>query len=95
MNGTIRISKLSTTEEAQILNAAFAERYPWYTEGEYYFNCLEENREGQRITLIAYYNEYLAGCCHLLVITSYSIHYTKLYDKLKGKAAGDLMLDGN
>lgn len=71
MNDTIRITKLSTTEEAQILNAAFAERYPWYTEGEYYFNCLEENREGQRITLIAYYNEYLAGCCHLLYESKY------------------------
>jgi len=71
MNSIIRITRLSTVEEAEMLNVAFAERYPWYTEGEYYLNCLEENREGKRITLIAYCNDSLAGCCHLLYESKY------------------------
>lgn len=71
MTGIIHIKRLSTTEEAQMLNVDFAERYPWYPEGDYYFKCLEENREGKRITLIAYYQDSLAGCCHLLYESKY------------------------
>jgi len=69
--GTITIRQLSHAEEARVLNEQFALRYPWYTSGDYYDRCLQENREGKRITLLAYDAGELAGCCHLLYESKY------------------------
>ncbi|OGX61641.1 MAG: GNAT family N-acetyltransferase, partial [Paenibacillus sp. RIFOXYA1_FULL_44_5] len=43
----------------------------WFIQGDYYRKCLEENREGKRITLMAFYEDELAGCCHLLYNSEY------------------------
>lgn len=34
--------------------------------------CLEENRSGSRVTFMAFFDETLAGCCHLLYRSEYS-----------------------
>ncbi|WMT38901.1 GNAT family N-acetyltransferase [Paenibacillus sp. D2_2] len=71
MKHVIQIKRLSTVEEADLLDIEFAEQYPWYHRGDYYLNCLEENQEGKRVTLMAYCNDSIAGCCHLLYESKY------------------------
>jgi GNAT superfamily N-acetyltransferase len=72
----INIKRLTTTQEAELLDHEFAEQYPWYKQGDYFRKCLEENYAGSRITLMAFYDEVLAGCCHLL----YSSYYPYFRD---------------
>ncbi|GGG77365.1 GNAT family N-acetyltransferase [Paenibacillus radicis (ex Gao et al. 2016)] len=67
----ITLTRLSTREEAAILDQAFSAIYPWYSSSDYYMKCLGENQEGKRVTLIAYYGKELAGCCHLLYNSAY------------------------
>jgi GNAT superfamily N-acetyltransferase len=67
----ITITRLTTTEEAELLDQKFAEQFRWYQRGNYYLKCLEENQTHKRITLIAYYNDSVAGCCHLLYESKY------------------------
>jgi len=67
----ITITQLSKVEEAELLNIQFAVQFPWYSHSDYYDNCLLENKSGQRVTLIAYFNGQLAGCCHLLYQSKY------------------------
>lgn len=67
----IVIKRLQTVAEADLLNELFAEQYQWYQKGEYYLKCLEENDRDERVTLIAFYNGQLAGCCHLLKNSDY------------------------
>ncbi|ANE48674.1 GCN5 family acetyltransferase [Paenibacillus swuensis] len=54
-----------------MLNTEFAKYYPWFTQSRYHESCLEENQNGTRVTLLAYYDGILAGCCHLLYISKY------------------------
>ncbi|MCM3700569.1 GNAT family N-acetyltransferase [Paenibacillus macerans] len=42
-----------------------------YQQGDYFRKCLEENAAGSRITLMAFYDDQLAGCCHLLYSSPY------------------------
>ncbi|CAI6082968.1 GNAT family N-acetyltransferase [Cohnella sp. JJ-181] len=65
------IRQLAEEGEAHDLNAAFSKTYPWYRPGDYYARCLEENRQGLRITLIPRVDGNLAGCCHLLYRSDY------------------------
>ncbi|MNO44373.1 Acetyltransferase (GNAT) family protein [compost metagenome] len=67
----ITITRLTTIEEAELLDQKFAEQLRWYQRGDYYLKCLEENQTHKRITLIAYYNDSVAGCCHLLYESKY------------------------
>ncbi|MDU4696492.1 MULTISPECIES: GNAT family N-acetyltransferase [Paenibacillus] len=69
--GAILTKKLTSMEEADLLDRVFSEQYRWYRPGEYFRNCLIENISGSRITLIAYYEGQLAGCCHLLINSQY------------------------
>ncbi|CAH1057499.1 GNAT family N-acetyltransferase [Paenibacillus pseudetheri] len=67
----INITRLTTIEEAELLDQKFAEQFKWYQRGDYYLNCLEENQTNKRVTLIVYYNDSVAGCCHLLFESKY------------------------
>lgn len=67
----ISIKQLSTAEEAEMLDTHFSIQFPWYSKSDYYHNCLQENANGKRITLIAYFHDQLAGCCHLLYESKY------------------------
>ncbi len=69
--GVINIKRLSTREEADLLDHKFSEKYRWYQQGDYFRQCLEENVVGSRITLMAFYDDQLAGCCHLLYRSPY------------------------
>jgi len=42
-----------------------------------FLKCLEENLEGKRITLMAFYEGILAGCCHLLFTSNYPFFENK------------------
>lgn len=70
MSDVITIKPLSDPSEAAMLNQAFT-RYGWYRQGDYFDRCLQENREGKRVTLMAFYEGELAGCCHLLRQSKY------------------------
>lgn len=41
--GVINIKRLSTREEADLLDHKFSEKYRWYQQGDYFRQCLEEN----------------------------------------------------
>lgn len=69
--GDINIKRLTAIEEADLLDYIFSEQFKWYKQGEYFRKCLEENNAGSRITLIANYEDRLAGCCHLLFNSDY------------------------
>lgn len=71
MEDLIRLKQLASEEEANLLDKAFSEIYPWYSSRDYFMDCLEENRQGKRVTLLAFYGENLAGCCHLLLHSQY------------------------
>lgn len=71
MTNPISIKQLSTREEASVLDVEFSKRYPWYTSKDYFYKCLEENDQGSRVTLLAYFEGTLAGCCHLLLASDY------------------------
>ncbi|TCN01357.1 ribosomal protein S18 acetylase RimI-like enzyme [Paenibacillus sp. BK033] len=71
MINRISLRQLSSLDEAELLNKEFAAHFPWYRQGEYYIRCLEENRAGKRITLIAFYGDEVAGCCHLIYESKY------------------------
>jgi len=73
----ITVRRLSTIEETKWLDEQFAQHYAWYKPGNYYAQCLEENREGGRVTLLALYGEDLAGCCHLLQRSYYPYFQNK------------------
>lgn len=70
MTNPISIKQLSTIQEASLLAIELPKRYPWYS-SDYFFRCLEDNIQEKRITLIAYYEGMLAGCCHLLFTSDY------------------------
>jgi hypothetical protein len=71
MQGQISIKQLTAINEVRILDSEFAKWYPWYTKSDYYEKCLEENQLGSRVTLLAFYDEELAGCCSLLYKSDY------------------------
>ncbi|XID94836.1 hypothetical protein ACF3MZ_10090 [Paenibacillaceae bacterium WGS1546] len=71
MSAAIRLQRLASNEEARLLDERFAAHFPWYRTGVYYDKCLDENRSGGRVTLIAFYDGELAGCCHLLLESDY------------------------
>ncbi|NMO98172.1 GNAT family N-acetyltransferase [Paenibacillus lemnae] len=71
MTNPITLKQLTNQEEASLLDQEFLKKYPWYTSGDYFLTCLEENQQGRRVTLMCYYADTLAGCCHLLYDSSY------------------------
>lgn len=71
MKDLIRLKQLTSEEESALLDKAFSRIYPWYSSRDYFMDCLEENRQGKRITLLAFYGDKLAGCCHLLLYSEY------------------------
>ncbi|MGG6310117.1 GNAT family N-acetyltransferase [Paenibacillus macerans] len=73
MKKVIQLRQLSSLDEANLLDREFSKRYGWYCQGDYYHKCLKENMEGKRISLMAFYEGNLAGCCHLLYESQYSI----------------------
>ncbi|WP_245640242.1 GNAT family N-acetyltransferase [Paenibacillus dakarensis] len=42
-----------------------------YSSKDYFYKCLEDNKQGNRVTLLAYYEGTIAGCCHLLFTSEY------------------------
>jgi len=71
MKDNITLKQLSNIAEADILDHEFSQRYRWYSQGDYFHKCLIENHEGIRITLMAFYEDALAGCCHILYNSQY------------------------
>lgn len=71
MADNITVKQLSTVDEAALLDHERDLSFPWYTSGDYFLQCLDENRQGKRITLMAYIDSHLAGYCHLLHHSSY------------------------
>ncbi|AJS58944.1 GNAT family N-acetyltransferase [Paenibacillus sp. IHBB 10380] len=71
MKNIITLKQLSNIAEADILDHEFSQRYRWYCQSDYYHKCLEENLEGKRITLMVFYEDALAGCCHILYNSQY------------------------
>lgn len=69
--GAINTKRLTSIEEADLLERIFFEQFKWYKPGGYFQNCLNENITGSRITLMAYWEGQLAGCCHLLFNSQY------------------------
>lgn len=67
----INTKRLTSIEESDLLDRLFSEQYKWYRPGDYFRNCLNENISGSRITLMAYCEDQLAGCCHLLFNSQY------------------------
>lgn len=67
----ITLKQLSSLDEASLLDREFSRHYKWYRQSDYFFRCLEENTAGKRVSLMAFYEGALAGCCHLL----YESHY--------------------
>lgn len=71
MEDIITLKQLTDIDEALLLDHEFSTQFPWYKQGEYFIRCLEENREGKRITVMAFYGNSLAGCCHLIYNSQY------------------------
>ncbi|TMW73384.1 GNAT family N-acetyltransferase [Alteribacter natronophilus] len=57
-------------EDILMLKAAFLTRGIDRDE-DYFEQCIEENRYGKRITLLAFYNNNLAGCCQMICESRY------------------------
>lgn len=101
MTNPISIQQLSTIQEASLLRIEFSSRYPWY-ESDYFFKCLEENTQKKRITLFAYYEGILAGCCHLLFTSDYpnfskntipEINDLNVFPEFRRKGIASVLLD--
>ncbi|RIX53749.1 GNAT family N-acetyltransferase [Paenibacillus nanensis] len=71
VNIFITLKQLSNQDEASLLDREFSRHYKWYRQGDYFFRCLEENTSGKRVSLMAFYEGALAGCCHLLYESNY------------------------
>lgn len=101
MTNPISIQQLSTIQEASLLRIEFSSRYPWYA-SDYFFKCLEENTQKKRITLFAYYEGILAGCCHLLFTSDYpnfsknnipEINDLNVFPEFRRKGIANVLLD--
>lgn len=102
MKDLITLKRLSTLEEAGLLDRQFAAHFSWYKQGDYYIRCLEENRDGKRITLMAFYGDSLAGCCHLIYTSKYpffmnenipEINDLSVFPEYRGKKIATRLLD--
>ncbi|CAM3949523.1 GNAT family N-acetyltransferase [Cohnella lubricantis] len=102
MTRPILIRQLTNHEEASLLDVEFSKRYPWYTSKDYFYKCLEENKQGFRVTLLAYYQGILAGCCHLLLASEYpnfnrdnipEINDLNVFPEFRRKGIASKMLD--
>ncbi|MFD2611051.1 GNAT family N-acetyltransferase [Paenibacillus gansuensis] len=68
---SITLKRLKTQDQVDLLDTEFSKHYPWFTQSNYHETCLAENEAGTRVTMLAYYNDDLAGCCHLLRKSKY------------------------
>ncbi|GAK40913.1 GNAT family N-acetyltransferase [Paenibacillus urinalis] len=102
MTKPISIKILSSYEDVSLLDIEFSKRYPWYTSNDYFSICLEENLEGKRVTLLAYYEDTLAGCCHLLFGSEYpyfkrenipEINDLNVFQEFRRKGIASVMFD--
>ncbi|KOP69174.1 GCN5 family acetyltransferase [Bacillus sp. FJAT-18019] len=84
------------------MDVEFSKRYPWYTSNDYFYKCLEENTQGSRVTLMTYFEETLAGCCHLLFASDYpnfkrenipEINDLNVFPEFRRKGLASKMLD--
>ncbi|WP_035186299.1 GNAT family N-acetyltransferase [Alteribacter aurantiacus] len=57
-------------EDLSMLKAAFITR-GIIRDKDYFERCLEENKYNERITLLAFYNNKLAGCCQMKCHSEY------------------------
>src|SRR5690554_5089872 len=71
MRYLITLKLLSNMDDVRLLDLEYSKYYPWYTQSNYHEQCLQENADGLRVTLLAYYDQALAGCCHLLYKSNY------------------------
>lgn len=67
----ITTERLTNLDQVKLLDSEFLKHYPWFSTSTYHEKCLTENENGSRITLLAYFNNDLAGCCHLLYKSKY------------------------
>lgn len=69
-NREVRIQRLETPDQAEGWRAAFA-KHGLVRSDDYYDDCLRENRNGTRMTLLAMVDGELAGCAHVKYISGY------------------------
>ncbi|MFD2614182.1 GNAT family N-acetyltransferase [Paenibacillus gansuensis] len=67
----ISTKRLSNFDQVKLLDSEFSKYYPWFSISDYHERCLSENEIGLRVTLLAYDNDELAGCSHLLYESNY------------------------
>jgi GNAT superfamily N-acetyltransferase len=70
MNLTVILNRLNKKEYISELKSDFTNR-GMAREDDYFEKCYEENITGKRITILAYYDGKLAGCCHLKYKSEY------------------------
>lgn len=66
----ITLERFEKEEQIQELQTAFRAQ-KINREGGYFAKCYKENKSGERITIIAYYDNKLAGCSHLIKNSGY------------------------
>lgn len=66
----IQIVPLTTDEQVELWEKAFRER-GFKRPDDYFTHCLQENREGTRVTLFAMADSVLTGCAHLKYASDY------------------------
>ncbi len=72
----ITVECFDKEEYIQLLDEEFAAHGKKRKEG-YYHRCYMENATGDRVTLLGFYNNQLAGCCHLLMKSMYPLFAEK------------------
>ena len=75
MQGQIRLQKLVDRKDVRMLEAEAAKWYPWYSKNEDYEKALAENEPASIISIMAFYEETLAGYCSLLYNSAYPYFY--------------------
>ncbi|TCP23529.1 ribosomal protein S18 acetylase RimI-like enzyme [Scopulibacillus darangshiensis] len=58
-------------EDIGLLERAFTAQGIVKQEG-YFSKCFHETVTGERVTLLGFYNDHLAGCCHLIIKPKYA-----------------------
>lgn len=64
MNSTWTLHQLNKAEYIAEVKKEFEDR-GMNRADDYFEKCYEENLNGERITILAYFEDKLAGCCHL------------------------------
>ncbi len=97
----VKIIQLQSSEQMDDWKNAF-EKHGINRSEEYYYKCLKENLNGNRITLFALVNDEIAGCSHLKYKSDYSFFYKNgipeindlnVFDEYQRKGIANKLMD--